>query len=39
VNYAILPDGTRIDLQGNDEINLPSGGVFVLETPGGGGFS
>ncbi|MEM5477546.1 hydantoinase B/oxoprolinase family protein [Pacificibacter sp. AS14] len=39
VNYAILPDGTRIDLRGNDEIELPAGGVFVLETPGGGGFS
>lgn len=39
INYAILPDGERIDLQGNDEIDLPAEGVFVLETPGGGGFS
>ena len=39
INYAILPDGERIDLQGNDEIDLPIEGVFVLETPGGGGFS
>lgn len=39
VNYAILPDGRRVDLRGNDEIDLPSGGVFVMETPGGGGFS
>ncbi|MEN8888014.1 MAG: hydantoinase B/oxoprolinase family protein [Celeribacter marinus] len=39
VNYAILPDGRRVDLRGNDEIDLPSAGVFVMETPGGGGFS
>jgi 5-oxoprolinase (ATP-hydrolysing) len=39
LNYALLPDGTRVDLQGNDEIELPVDGVFVLETPGGGGFS
>ncbi len=39
LNYAILPDGTRVDLKGNDEIDLPAQGVFVMETPGGGGFS
>ncbi|MEM5469642.1 hydantoinase B/oxoprolinase family protein [Celeribacter marinus] len=39
VNYAILPNGRRVELRGNDEIDLPSGGVFVMETPGGGGFS
>lgn len=38
VNWAILPDGTRVDLQGNDEIDLPAGGAFVIETPGGGGW-
>ena len=37
-NWAELPDGRRVDLQGNDEIDLPAGGVFVMETPGGGGF-
>ncbi|SDF54116.1 5-oxoprolinase (ATP-hydrolysing) [Celeribacter baekdonensis] len=37
-NWAELPDGTRVDLQGNDEIDLPEGGIFVMETPGGGGF-
>ncbi|MCF2871091.1 hydantoinase B/oxoprolinase family protein [Octadecabacter sp. G9-8] len=37
-NWAVLPDGTRRDLQGNDEIDLPAGGQFVLETPGGGGW-
>ncbi|KAG1713817.1 5-oxoprolinase [Nymphon striatum] len=37
-NWAVLPDGTRKDLQGNDEIDLPIGGQFILETPGGGGW-
>ena len=37
-NWAVLPDGTRRDLQGNDEIDLPAGGTFFLETPGGGGW-
>ncbi|MFT6426489.1 MAG: 5-oxoprolinase (ATP-hydrolyzing), partial [Celeribacter sp.] len=39
VNYAVLPDGTRVDLRGHDEIDLPAEGMFVLKTPGGGGFS
>lgn len=38
VNWAELPDGTRVDLQGNDEIDLPAGSVFGLESPGGGGW-
>jgi len=38
VNSAILPDGTHVALNGNDEINLPSGGVFELLSPGGGGW-
>ena len=37
-NWAELPDGTRRDLRGNDEIDLPVGGRFILETPGGGGW-
>ena len=37
-NWAVMPDGVRHDLQGNDEIDLPAGGVFYLETPGGGGW-
>ena len=37
-NWAQLPDGTRRDLKGNDEIDLPAGAVFVMETPGGGGW-
>ena len=39
LNYAELPDGTRVNLAGNDEIDLPAGSVFVMETPGGGGFT
>ncbi|MFK7754750.1 MAG: hydantoinase B/oxoprolinase family protein [Sedimentitalea sp.] len=38
LNWAELPDGTRVDLKGNDEIDLPTGAVFGLETPGGGGW-
>ena len=38
LNWAELPDGTRVDLQGNDEIDLPAGAVFGLATPGGGGW-
>ncbi|WP_460275199.1 hydantoinase B/oxoprolinase family protein [Celeribacter sp. ULVN23_4] len=37
-NSVVMPDGTEIQLQGNDEIDLPAGGIFVMETPGGGGF-
>ncbi len=37
-NWAVMPDGKRHDLQGNDEIDLPAGGAFYLETPGGGGW-
>jgi 5-oxoprolinase (ATP-hydrolysing) len=37
-NWAVMPDGTRIDLDGNAEIDLPAGGAFVMETPGGGGW-
>ena len=37
-NTARLPDGALLQLQGNDEIDLPAGGVFILKTPGGGGW-
>lgn len=37
--WGLCFDSARIDLQGNDEIELPTDGVFVLETSGGGGFS
>ena len=38
VNGVVMPDGSRVDLQGNDEIDLPAGGVFEMLTPGGGGW-
>ena len=38
VNIAVMPDGTRLELKGNDEIDLPAGGVFEMQTPGGGGW-
>ena len=37
-NWAELPDGTRVALAGNSEIDLPAGAVYVMETPGGGGW-
>ena len=37
-NAVVLPDGTRRVLRGNDEIDLPAGGVFEMRTPGGGGW-
>ncbi|KNG92783.1 hydantoinase B/oxoprolinase family protein [Pseudaestuariivita atlantica] len=38
VDWAEMPDGRRIDLKGNDEIDLPAGAVFGMQTPGGGGW-
>ncbi len=38
INWAVLPDGTRRDLPGNAEIDLPAGSLFGMETPGGGGW-
>ncbi|WP_120500545.1 hydantoinase B/oxoprolinase family protein [Roseovarius sp. EL26] len=37
-NWAELPDGEIREMAGNDEIDLPSGSVFGMETPGGGGW-
>ena len=37
-NWAELPDGSRVELNGNDEIDLPAGSIFGLATPGGGGW-
>ena len=37
-NWAELPDGTRRDLKGCDEIELAAGSIFGMETPGGGGW-
>jgi len=38
VNTAEMPDGTRVALKGNDEIDLPEGALFEILTPGGGGW-
>lgn len=37
-NSVVLPDGARRELLGNDEIELPAGATFIMETPGGGGW-
>jgi len=37
-NAAEFPDGRRVKLRGNDEIDLPADGVFEMLTPGGGGW-
>ncbi len=37
-NWAELPDGTRINQGGNDEIDLPAGAIYGMKTPGGGGW-
>ncbi len=37
-NWVVMPGGTRREMQGNDEIDLPAGAVFGMATPGGGGW-
>jgi len=37
-NRAVMPDGKTVELNGNDEIELPVGAVFEMRTPGGGGW-
>ncbi len=37
-NYVIRSDGARVELSGADKIEMSAGDVFVIETPGGGGF-
>ena len=37
-NYVLRKNGQRIKLQGADKIEMNAGDVFVIETPGGGGF-
>ncbi|KAJ56263.1 5-oxoprolinase [Actibacterium mucosum KCTC 23349] len=37
-NWAEYPDGLRERREGNDEVELPAGGLFELRTPGGGGW-
>jgi 5-oxoprolinase (ATP-hydrolysing) len=37
-NYVERADGTRVDLGATDSIDMQPGDVFIVETPGGGGF-
>ncbi|MEM6483307.1 MAG: hydantoinase B/oxoprolinase family protein, partial [Pseudomonadota bacterium] len=37
-NWVEWPDGTQQEMAGNDEIDLPKGAAFGMETPGGGGW-
>ena len=38
-NWVELPDGELREMQGNDEIDLPTGAIFGMATPGGGGWA
>ena len=38
VDRVIFPNGREDTLPGNAEVELPADGVFVMETPGGGGW-
>lgn len=38
VNSVLHADGKTTLLAGNDEISLSKGDIFIIETPGGGGF-
>jgi 5-oxoprolinase (ATP-hydrolysing) len=37
-NWVEREDGTRLELGGADRAEVGPGDVFVIETPGGGGF-
>ena len=37
-NKVIRKDGSVVELAGQDEIGMQEGDVFVIETPGGGGY-
>ncbi|MEO0772910.1 MAG: hydantoinase B/oxoprolinase family protein [Pseudomonadota bacterium] len=38
-NWAELPGGEIREMASNDEIDMPAGAVFGMDTPGGGGWS
>lgn len=38
LNYVERADGTRVDLGPQDSIELQAGDLFIVETPGGGGY-
>ncbi|GLQ06888.1 hydantoinase B/oxoprolinase family protein [Sneathiella chinensis] len=37
-NYVVRSNGDKVQLKGNDEVDLAPGDTVVIETPGGGGF-
>ena len=37
-NRVVRADGRIVELDGNDRVEMAPGDVFVMETPGGGGF-
>ena len=37
-NYVLRADGSRVELGPYDQIEMSAGDLFVIETPGGGGF-
>jgi 5-oxoprolinase (ATP-hydrolysing) len=37
-NYVIRSDGKAVELKGADRIEMKTGDIFVIETPGGGGY-
>src|SRR3546814_5933431 len=37
-NTVIRADGARLELKGSDETEMQAGDVFLIETPGGGGY-
>jgi 5-oxoprolinase (ATP-hydrolysing) len=37
-NRVVREDGSVVELKGRDQIEISAGEVFVIETPGGGGF-
>ena len=37
-NHVVRADGEVVQLKGNDEIDMNAGDLFVMKTPGGGGF-
>ena len=37
-NYVVRADGDAVQLKGNDEAKMNAGDLFIMETPGGGGY-
>ena len=37
-NRVLRADGTELRLKGNDRVEMATGDIFVMETPGGGGY-